>query len=733
MFFLTPPKTVDVVSKAGRQRIPFAALDIGDLSTDVEIKAAICQHLGEALEQHHVLRFPGQRVLVRVPLVVRLAAKAPALGRRLQPLGRALAAMLGPPFRLLVGTIEKVDQGLQRLVRWLQPVEAGLGKFFRRLIEGVQPVLDRVGQGLSGLFHHLVERPLTWLIATLWNGGALVLERVFLPLTTGLFERVLTPLAGALHTYLLAPPAAAVQRLVLAPAGRAWRRLGRRLGPWVKGFQGYLFGVVQRWTTGLTDEQLEQDHRVTMMETLLRTPHRQLQSVYPVHQQVAEQDPIFYRALAAWYFQHGEGRDHQEMFVVLLCLADDLQSREVGLALLRRLPPYQVGRVLDFVRGRVHKGKRVGLFRNPPRSLRKEVQRYLKQREQDQNAFDGAVLAARAALKRLYTTLHVRPGPYAQAVLFDGEPPEGSRVWALKQLANCGDDGRRAELIRTYRLPFRALMGALKEPGPESAEALLEQMTPQEVINSMATFKRRGWLDGPMSEIVGAKLEQGKRHRRVSTFKSNRAAQADLGREWQERLQQVTEAQLSRRGQIKTRTAVLVDASASMEPSLEIGKRVASMLAAVCEETPLVLTFAGQARRVSCEGEGYAAWEETFASVQARGPTSVGAALLHLYRNRSPVQQLVIITDQHENQRPRFASSLRLLRRRLRHPRLVFVTLPGGVDTLAAQARRQRVEVESYRFGGDYYALPDLLPILSRPTRLDLLMEVLETELPQRH
>ena len=121
--------------------------------------------------------------------------------------------------------------------------------------------------------------------------------------------------------------------------------------------------------------------------------------------------PLFYGHLAAWYADHGEVRDHKEMFIVTLVLSNFEGHRDVGLAMLRTLPPYQVARVVDFLHGtketrlvevpsvgqaagrpRKKAGQRPaphqrqvvgthGLGRNPPRSLRTEVTRYLRERE----------------------------------------------------------------------------------------------------------------------------------------------------------------------------------------------------------------------------------------------------------------------------------------------------------------------------------------------------------------
>src|SRR6476620_1796513 len=96
----------------------------------------------------------------------------------------------------------------------------------------------------------------------------------------------------------------------------------------------------------------EQDLRLTILNSLLTTPHRELAKVWPLHQEMVQKDPRFYVRLGAWYHDHGDVRDHKEMFIINLVLSDFEGHRDVGLALLRELPPYEVVRVLDFIHGR---------------------------------------------------------------------------------------------------------------------------------------------------------------------------------------------------------------------------------------------------------------------------------------------------------------------------------------------------------------------------------------------
>lgn len=742
MFFLIPTHTVDV---AGR-RFGFDELDVGDLSSDAEILAAVRERVDVDLADYAVVRMPGPRLLLRVPLALRVGRAWRAydercrvveerLGRLLAPLGRALA----PLGRALVRALAAVGRGLSAAFRPVGWLLNGLGRSLTalaralgRLLRALSPLLDR----LERFFNRL-------------GGGGEAAEAQLARLFAAL-RPLVQRLGRGLQALVVRPLGRGFRALVVRPLASLGRALGRAfqaghrallrpflrwLSAWLSPLGAWLYGSVVTLVTGRDRAQRELDHRVAILDSLLTTPHRQLGRIHPVHQAIREQDPLFYPHLAAWYFEHGEIRDHQEMFVVCLVTSPEAEHRETGLALLRKLPPYQLARVVDFIRGRVVKGRKVGLFRNPPRSLRTEVERYLREREGEPAAFDGAVLAARGALKRLYTTLHIRPSKRAQAILFDNRPPRDSRLFAVKQLANCGDPAEQAAIIREHRLPFRVAVGAVSSLSPQAAAAVVEQMSPQEAINSLATLKRRGLLeDGAIEKLLAEKLERAQTAGRVAAFKTEAAAKAaELGEEWEARLKAVTQEQVKKRGRLTVPTALLIDASASMESALEVGKRVAAMLALVAQAHLEVLAFNSRVIPVQARGLEYADWEAAFGELEAQGATSVGAALVDLYRRRVEVEQVVIVSDQRENHRPRFESALRLYRRKVQpHLRLCFVNLADSDHRLEATARRLRVPLQSYTFNGDYYSLPELLPILSRPSRLALLGEILATPLPQR-
>lgn len=500
----------------------------------------------------------------------------------------------------------------------------------------------------------------------------------------------------------------------------------------------------------MTMSKTEVDLRLSMLNSLLTCPHRKLGLVHPLHAEMVKQDPRFYVRLAAWYADHGDVRDHKEMFVVTLALSDFPGHRDVGLAMLRDLPPYQVGRVVDFIHGTMEDVKTevvgpkkemttvsidVGLQRNIPRSLKTEVVRYLREREADAEWFDSTAITARKTLKRLYALLHVKPAPRAQQVLFDEVPPAGSKLAGLKELAHAETPDEQAKLIAAFDVPFRVAVGLVKTVTPKVLSALVGRMSPQEVINNLDMLRKRGaFEDASVKALVEQKLDAAKTATRVSAFKTEKALEAvPVSAEMKARLEAVADAQVKARGRIARPTALLIDKSGSMSQAIEIGKRLGSLLAAVADKDLFVYAFDSIAYPVESAGTELAAWERALTGITAGGNTSVGVAVEMLRRKKQYVEQIVIVTDEGENAEPRFVLALQKYREELKaDPAVCFVKVTGATSQLEDECKKAGITADAYQFNGDYYALPNLVPLLARPSKLDLLQEILEYPLPAR-
>jgi hypothetical protein len=490
----------------------------------------------------------------------------------------------------------------------------------------------------------------------------------------------------------------------------------------------------------------ETDLRLNILNTLLTTPHRKLADIWPIHQEMAQQDPRFYVRLAAWYNDHGDVRDHKEMFVVNLALSAFPGHRDAGLALLRQLPPYEVARVVDFINGRKKNVKAraeasavvedFGLFRNPPRSLKTEVLRYLREREADVDWFDSTVLIARKAMKRLYALLHVAPGERAQRILFDETPPADSRLFALRELAKAGSPAEQARAIVAHQIPYRVAATVVRQLTPAILRALVERMTAQELINNLASLQRRGALDQPeLKSLVEEKLAAAKTAQRVSAFKAEEAVKAapQLSAGLKRQLEEVADVQVKAKGRIRRPTALLIDKSGSMDQAIELGKRIGAMISAVCERDLFVYAFDTMAYPIERAGSDLAAWERALQGIAAGGGTSCGVALEFMCRKRQYVEPVIVVTDEGENSAPFFVESLQKYRQELKaEPNVCFVRTPQSSNHLEERCKQAGIVADAFQFEGDYYSLPNLVPLLTRPSRLELLMEIMEYPLPER-
>jgi hypothetical protein len=470
----------------------------------------------------------------------------------------------------------------------------------------------------------------------------------------------------------------------------------------------------------------ERDLRLEMLNSLLTTPHRKLEQVAEIHKLIVELDPIFYGHLAVWYQRNGDVRDHKEVFVAHLLTSDLVEHRDAGFVMLQEFPPYQVARVVDFMKQ--HRNKL-------PRSARTAVQRYLKVRESNPALFDRAALRGRKAMKHLYASLHIKPDERANAILFRDQPPVGSLAEVLKQLAKAESAAEQARLIVEFKLPYAIAIGAIKQLTPIVLVALINSMTPQEVINNLKSLKARGAMDHPeVKSLIDGKLDEASKSARVAAFKAQIAADAaDLDDDTLARLEKVTNEQVKRRGVITRPTALLVDKSGSMENAIELGKRLAALISGITQANLFVYAFDNIPYSVTAQGKELTDWERAFQHIKAGGGTSIGVPLEAMRKKRQIVDQIIVVTDEGENAAPYFGEVYKTYCRELAvMPNVVIVRVGGYCNWLESQLKGQQAPVETFTFAGDYYSLPNLVPLLTRSSRLELLMEILDTPLPVR-
>jgi hypothetical protein len=265
--------------------------------------------------------------------------------------------------------------------------------------------------------------------------------------------------------------------------------------------------------------------------------------------------------------------------------------------------------------------------------------------------------------------------------------------------------------------------------------ALINAMTPQEAINNLNSLKARGAFEHPdVKALIDEKLAAAETSSRVAALKTRVAANAaELDEETVARLNRIADEQVKRRGKITRATALLVDKSASMTEAIEVGKQIAALVSAVSAGELIVYAFDTIAFPVKAAGGALSDWERAFQGIVPDGATSIGAPVEVMRLKKQVVEQFIIVTDEGENRQPLIADAYDAYKRDLSvAPNVLIVKVGQSSELIEGQLRARGAQVDTYTFAGDYYALPNLVPLLCRPSRLELLMEILETPMPTR-
>ena len=199
------------------------------------------------------------------------------------------------------------------------------------------------------------------------------------------------------------------------------------------------------------------------------------------------------------------------------------------------------------------------------------------------------------------------------------------------------------------------------------------------------------------------------------------------------KLEKIADTQVKAKGRINRPTALLIDKSGSMSLAIELGKRIGAMISAVCERELYVYAFDTIAYPIERGGDDIASWERALVGITAGGGTICGVSIESMRLKRQYVEQIILVTDEGENTGPLFVPTLQKYRTDLNaDPNVCIVRVPRSTSGIETQCRNAGINVDVLQFGGDYYALPNLIPLLSKPSKLELLMEILDYPLPER-
>ncbi len=182
---------------------------------------------------------------------------------------------------------------------------------------------------------------------------------------------------------------------------------------------------------------------------------------------------------------------------------------------------------------------------------------------------------------------------------------------------------------------------------------------------------------------------------------------------------------------IRRPTALLVDKSAGMERCLELGKQLASLISDHAEADLHVYAFDLLPYLILPQGNDADAWDRAFRHIQAAGAMSAGNVLEAMRRKRQQVEQIVLVTGKDESSKPRFEEVFADYAAQVHtRPEVVVVQVGAGSEPFIDRLAGAGIPVQAVEVEPD--TLLDLLPRLSRPSRRELLDQILAVPLPTR-
>jgi hypothetical protein len=230
--------------------------------------------------------------------------------------------------------------------------------------------------------------------------------------------------------------------------------------------------------------------RNQMIQELSRSPHGKLGEFTKIGFAAAIQDPEFYAHLISWNQINGEVRDSKVALPVISLACPDFALAgdalvENSFAHLALLDPRTLLRAIKFSRDIeiTGHGKR----------LRRLVASYLRAREAVYPWWERTAVQHRESLKTLYTVFHIKPAAFADLNVIKNKPVKGTVFEDIANLKHMSVK-EAAGTILNRKIPFLVAIGALgdKSKDPDLVMAMLEMMTPAEVVTNIKMLERLG-------------------------------------------------------------------------------------------------------------------------------------------------------------------------------------------------------------------------------------------------
>ena len=192
-------------------------------------------------------------------------------------------------------------------------------------------------------------------------------------------------------------------------------------------------------------------------------------------------------------------------------------------------------------------------------------------------------------------------------------------------------------------------------------------------------------------------------------------------------IDRIAEVRIKSEGRISKPTALLVDRSSAK--AIDLGNRLARLISAALIDRVArlhVFAFDSAAYPLNPAGGSLAGLAEK--TCEASSPADPGAALDVLRKSRLAVEQIVLVIGASDGAMLNLAGAYAAYRSDMGlTPTVIVVGGSGASNSVERELRRAGAPVIPHSSNGDPNSVATLIPTLCRPSKLDLLMALLES------
>lgn len=500
--------------------------------------------------------------------------------------------------------------------------------------------------------------------------------------------------------------------------------------------------------------------RKQFISTLTKIGHGDLSAYIHQGTLAAQAEPEFFAHFIAWNEIKGKVRDSKVAYPVIALRNVSKSERDLAenaVAHLMKLSPRDLVRAYEFSKKLTQSGHpiKAGFRRMVEQGLRD----YLQAREDHPRWLERSMLQHRESMKRLYRISHKKPHGMAQAVLFDRHYPPHTIFYLVSKLKDMTPK-EAASAILSQKIPFEVAVGAVsKIKDPDIVLALIEGMTGNQIVNNSKMLERLGVKQNPaLNAAYQAAIQRAGKDKKLNVLKTSRitgqsrAVNLDasatmatmdwmeaavpmrgglsidndpIGADMQEDLKQLQAHATKMLGGIDGDWLILGDASGSMNMSIELAKKVASIITERVKGKVWLIFFNTVPTAYDVTGKTYFQIEEMTKYVRAGGGTSIGCGVDYLMRKGESVDGIAIISDGGDNTGPLFGPAYRKYAEQLgKEPTIYWFKVSGDYGNLESQVPGAIETIDMTHGKVDYYSLPNVVTTM-RTNRYSLVDEIM--------